>query len=214
MTSVTLGSILDTVLKYDNVEEVLWLNFCKMDVNQSMLSIALTWLMRVKLCLTFCLLFTVYEYKKNSSLFSLPLFFFHSPQIAEGRNWDDYILVSQDGDLQPTEGETAEPFKQGQGFGMPEFQDPLMGTMSGSSSPEEGSTNSKDSDFTIVNPVDLWTLKLTQSIWHFCPLNHSKRMNHSAGLLHLWTWAHCLILTPFKPRPCFISCLCSHRPVF
>ncbi|XP_053087408.1 TBC1 domain family member 5 isoform X2 [Pangasianodon hypophthalmus] len=77
------------------------------------------------------------------------------PQIAEGRNWDDYILVSQDGDLQPTEGEHAVPFKQGRGFGMAEFQDPLMGTTSGSSSPEEGSTNSKDSDFTIVNSADL-----------------------------------------------------------
>lgn len=83
---------------------------------------------------------------------SLPLFFLISPQIAEGRNWDDYILVSQDGDLQATEAET---FKQGQAFGMPEFQDPLLGNTSGSSSPEEGSTNSKDSDFTIVNPVDL-----------------------------------------------------------
>lgn len=78
-----------------------------------------------------------------------------SPQIAERRNWDDYILVSQDGDLQPTEGEIAVPLKQGRGFGMAEFQDPLMGTTSGSSSPEEGSTNSKDSDFTIVNPADL-----------------------------------------------------------
>ncbi|XP_017337720.1 TBC1 domain family member 5 isoform X1 [Ictalurus punctatus] len=77
------------------------------------------------------------------------------PQIAERRNWDDYILVSQDGDLQPTEGEIAVPLKQGRGFGMAEFQDPLMGTTSGSSSPEEGSTNSKDSDFTIVNPADL-----------------------------------------------------------
>uniref|UniRef100_A0AAR2JZ91 TBC1 domain family member 5 n=1 Tax=Pygocentrus nattereri TaxID=42514 RepID=A0AAR2JZ91_PYGNA len=36
-----------------------------------------------------------------------------------------------------------------------EFQDPLMGTTSGSSSPDEGSTNSKDSDFTIVNPADI-----------------------------------------------------------
>uniref|UniRef100_W5KII5 TBC1 domain family member 5 n=1 Tax=Astyanax mexicanus TaxID=7994 RepID=W5KII5_ASTMX len=36
-----------------------------------------------------------------------------------------------------------------------EFQDPLMGATSGSSSPDEGSTNSKDSDFTIVNPADI-----------------------------------------------------------
>ncbi|TSO05454.1 TBC1 domain family member 5 [Bagarius yarrelli] len=75
------------------------------------------------------------------------------PQIVEGRNWDDYILISQDGDLHPSEGEV--PLKAAQGFGMPEFQDPLMATTSGSSSPDEGSTNSKDSDFTIVNPADL-----------------------------------------------------------
>ncbi|KAG7325691.1 hypothetical protein KOW79_010616 [Hemibagrus wyckioides] len=77
------------------------------------------------------------------------------PQTAETRNWDDYILISQDGDLQPAEGEIALPFKQARVFGTPDFQDPLMGTTSGSSSPEEGSTNSKDSDFTIVNPADL-----------------------------------------------------------
>ncbi|XP_060761002.1 TBC1 domain family member 5 isoform X3 [Neoarius graeffei] len=77
------------------------------------------------------------------------------PQIAEGRNWDDYILISQDGDLHQTEGEIAVPFKQGRGFSMAEFQDPLMGTTSGSSSPEDGSTNSKDSDFSIVNPADI-----------------------------------------------------------
>uniref|UniRef100_A0A3B3CGS6 TBC1 domain family member 5 n=1 Tax=Oryzias melastigma TaxID=30732 RepID=A0A3B3CGS6_ORYME len=36
------------------------------------------------------------------------------------------------------------------------FHDPLMaGTTSGSSSPDEGSTHSKDSDFSIVNPNDL-----------------------------------------------------------
>lgn len=75
------------------------------------------------------------------------------PQIAEGRNWDDYILITQDGYLQPSDGEV--PLKAAQGFGMPEFQDPLLGTTSGSSSPDEGSTNSKDSDFTIVNPADL-----------------------------------------------------------
>ncbi|XP_062867758.1 TBC1 domain family member 5 isoform X2 [Trichomycterus rosablanca] len=73
-------------------------------------------------------------------------------QIAEGRNWDDYILVLQNGELQPAE--TAPSFKQGRDISKPEFQDPLMGTTSGSSSPDEGSTNSKDSDFTIVNPAD------------------------------------------------------------
>lgn len=78
-----------------------------------------------------------------------------SPQTAERRNWDDYIMITQDGDLHPAEGEIAPPFKQQRGFGTADFQDPLMGTTSGSSSPEEGSTNSKDSDFTIVNPADL-----------------------------------------------------------
>ncbi|XP_060721920.1 TBC1 domain family member 5 isoform X2 [Tachysurus vachellii] len=77
------------------------------------------------------------------------------PQTAERRNWDDYIMISQDGDLHMAEGEIALPFKQQRGFGTADFQDPLMGTTSGSSSPEEGSTNSKDSDFTIVNPADL-----------------------------------------------------------
>ncbi|KAL6457406.1 hypothetical protein MHYP_G00343690 [Metynnis hypsauchen] len=82
-------------------------------------------------------------------------------QVAEGRNWDDYILVSQDGDLQPNESQEhggsaiAPAFKHGRPFNKAEFQDPLMGTTSGSSSPDEGSTNSKDSDFTIVNPADI-----------------------------------------------------------
>uniref|UniRef100_A0A4W4DQL7 TBC1 domain family member 5 n=1 Tax=Electrophorus electricus TaxID=8005 RepID=A0A4W4DQL7_ELEEL len=100
----------------------------------------------------------------NTSLsFSLTfsLIFFLSPQVTERRKWDDYILVSQDGELQPTEGEEkgipaiAPPFKHGQRFSKAEFQDPLMGPTSGSSSPDGGSTNSKDSDFTIVNPTDL-----------------------------------------------------------
>lgn len=91
---------------------------------------------------------------------------------SEGKNWDDYILVSQDGDL------LAEGRDGGGGGAVPEhtlamrrgrgvvrmepegapgtLHDPLMaGTTSGSSSPEEGSTHSKDSDFTIVNPNDL-----------------------------------------------------------
>uniref|UniRef100_A0AAR2IIW9 TBC1 domain family member 5 n=1 Tax=Pygocentrus nattereri TaxID=42514 RepID=A0AAR2IIW9_PYGNA len=81
--------------------------------------------------------------------------------VTEGRNWDDYILVSQDGDLQPNESQEhggsaiAPAFKHGRPFNKAEFQDPLMGTTSGSSSPDEGSTNSKDSDFTIVNPADI-----------------------------------------------------------
>uniref|UniRef100_A0AAY4BUD1 TBC1 domain family member 5 n=1 Tax=Denticeps clupeoides TaxID=299321 RepID=A0AAY4BUD1_9TELE len=63
------------------------------------------------------------------------------------RNWDDYILVSQDGDLQQADNQAPPPG--------PSFHDPLIGTTSGSSSPDEGSTHSKDSDFTIVNPTDL-----------------------------------------------------------
>uniref|UniRef100_A0AAR2LQY8 Rab-GAP TBC domain-containing protein n=1 Tax=Pygocentrus nattereri TaxID=42514 RepID=A0AAR2LQY8_PYGNA len=84
-----------------------------------------------------------------------------STAVTEGRNWDDYILVSQDGDLQPNESQEhggsaiAPAFKHGRPFNKAEFQDPLMGTTSGSSSPDEGSTNSKDSDFTIVNPADI-----------------------------------------------------------
>ncbi|XP_022521028.2 TBC1 domain family member 5 isoform X1 [Astyanax mexicanus] len=82
-------------------------------------------------------------------------------QTVEGRNWDDYILVSQDGELQPNEGDehgaptVAPAFKHMRPFIKAEFQDPLMGATSGSSSPDEGSTNSKDSDFTIVNPADI-----------------------------------------------------------
>uniref|UniRef100_A0A8K9WZZ6 TBC1 domain family member 5 n=1 Tax=Oncorhynchus mykiss TaxID=8022 RepID=A0A8K9WZZ6_ONCMY len=82
---------------------------------------------------------------------------------SEGKNWDDYILVSQDGELQPTEGgaERTPPIRQLRGSlrvepeGVGVFQDPLMGAASGSSSPDEGSTHSKDYDFTIVNPQDL-----------------------------------------------------------
>ncbi|KAI2652962.1 TBC1 domain family member 5 [Labeo rohita] len=80
-------------------------------------------------------------------------------KATEGRNWDDYILVSQDGE--PSESEeqsittTAPPFKHVRGLNKVDFQDPLMGTTSGSSSPDDGSTHSKDSDFTIVNPTDL-----------------------------------------------------------
>ncbi|XP_040909091.1 TBC1 domain family member 5 isoform X1 [Toxotes jaculatrix] len=96
---------------------------------------------------------------------------------SEGKNWDDYILVSQDGDLQAAEGggggggggggraaaDHTPPIRRGRGLvrmepeGAPgTFHDPLMaGTTSGSSSPDEGSTHSKDSDFTIVNPNDL-----------------------------------------------------------
>uniref|UniRef100_A0A665WG02 TBC1 domain family member 5 n=1 Tax=Echeneis naucrates TaxID=173247 RepID=A0A665WG02_ECHNA len=89
------------------------------------------------------------------------------------KHWDDYILVSQDGDLQAAEGgggggrravaEHTPPIRRGRGLVRMEpegatgtFHDPLMaGTTSGSSSPDEGSTHSKDSDFTIVNPLDL-----------------------------------------------------------
>uniref|UniRef100_A0A7N6BTW2 Rab-GAP TBC domain-containing protein n=1 Tax=Anabas testudineus TaxID=64144 RepID=A0A7N6BTW2_ANATE len=95
-----------------------------------------------------------------------------SSLCSDGKNWDDYILVSQDGDLQAAEGgaaggraaaERTPPIRRGRGLvrmepeGAPgTFHDPLMaGTTSGSSSPDDGSTHSKDSDFTIVNPNDL-----------------------------------------------------------
>ncbi|CAN9503853.1 unnamed protein product [Ophioblennius macclurei] len=94
---------------------------------------------------------------------------------SEGKNWDDYILVSQDGDLNAEGGggggggggraasERTPPIRRGRGMVRMEpegaagtFHDPLMAaTASGSSSPDEGSTHSKDSDFTIVNPNDL-----------------------------------------------------------
>lgn len=90
---------------------------------------------------------------------------------SEGKNWDDYILVSQEGDLQATGGggggkaaaERAPSIRRGRILVRMEpegaagtFPDPLMaGINSGSSSPDEGSTHSKDSDFTIVNPNDL-----------------------------------------------------------
>ncbi|XP_062265831.1 TBC1 domain family member 5 isoform X2 [Platichthys flesus] len=95
---------------------------------------------------------------------------FHGSEV---KNWDDYILVSQDGDLQAPEGggaggekasaEQTPPIRRGRGLVRLEpegeagtFHDPLMAAItSGSSSPDEGSTNSKDSDFTIVNPNDL-----------------------------------------------------------
>uniref|UniRef100_A0A7N8YAU9 TBC1 domain family member 5 n=1 Tax=Mastacembelus armatus TaxID=205130 RepID=A0A7N8YAU9_9TELE len=90
---------------------------------------------------------------------------------SDGKNWDDYILVSQDGDLQAAEGcgggraaaENTPPIRRGRVLVRMEpegtagtFNDPLTaGTTSGSSSPDDGSTHSKDSDFTIVNPNDL-----------------------------------------------------------
>ncbi|KAM9838375.1 TBC1 domain family member 5 [Aulostomus maculatus] len=89
---------------------------------------------------------------------------------SDRRNWEDYILVSQDGDLHGAEGgggraasERTPPIRRGRGLVRMEpegeagtFHDPLMAaTTSGSSSPDEGSTHSKDSDFTIVNPNDL-----------------------------------------------------------
>ncbi|CAG5890830.1 unnamed protein product [Menidia menidia] len=95
---------------------------------------------------------------------------------SEAKNWDDYILVSQDVDLQAEGGgggggggggrapaEHTPPVRRGRGTvrlepeGASEtFHDPLTAaTASGSSSPDEGSTHSKDSDFTIVNPNDL-----------------------------------------------------------
>uniref|UniRef100_A0A8C8DPH8 TBC1 domain family member 5 n=1 Tax=Oryzias sinensis TaxID=183150 RepID=A0A8C8DPH8_9TELE len=88
--------------------------------------------------------------------------------FSPGKNWDDYILVSQDGDLQAEGGgkgasERSPSIRRERGMVRIEpegasgtFHNPLMVcTTSGSSSPDEGSTNSKDSDFTIVNPSDL-----------------------------------------------------------
>uniref|UniRef100_A0A3Q3EIU3 TBC1 domain family member 5 n=1 Tax=Labrus bergylta TaxID=56723 RepID=A0A3Q3EIU3_9LABR len=123
-------------------------------------------------------------YLDCSKIVLLTPFMFCPAQVAsslgsEGKNWDDYILVSQDGDLQPAEAggreaggreaggraaaERTPPIGRGRGMVRLEpegaagtFHDPLMaGPNSGSSSPDEGSTHSKDSDFTIVNPNDL-----------------------------------------------------------
>ncbi|XP_051992471.1 TBC1 domain family member 5 [Xyrauchen texanus] len=80
------------------------------------------------------------------------------PQAAELRNWDDYILVLQDGEpaesVEQSLTTTAPPFKHVRGLIKADFRDPLMGATSGSSSPDDSSTHSKDSDFTIVNPTD------------------------------------------------------------
>ncbi|KAM8840263.1 TBC1 domain family member 5 isoform 1-T3 [Spinachia spinachia] len=81
---------------------------------------------------------------------------------SEGKNWDDYILVCEDGAAGgKAAAERTPPIRRGPLRTEPEgaagtFHDPLMaGAASGSSSPDEGSTHSKDSDFTIVNPNDL-----------------------------------------------------------
>nr|XP_046217503.1 TBC1 domain family member 5-like [Oncorhynchus gorbuscha]XP_046217504.1 TBC1 domain family member 5-like [Oncorhynchus gorbuscha] len=73
---------------------------------------------------------------------------------SEGRNWDDYILVSQDGELPPTGVgvERTPPIRQLHGSVRVE---PFQGAASGSSSPDEGSIHSKDSDFAMVNSQDL-----------------------------------------------------------
>ncbi|KAK1880313.1 TBC1 domain family member 5, partial [Dissostichus eleginoides] len=70
---------------------------------------------------------------------------------SEGKNWDDYILPN-----------APPPIRRGRALVRLEpegavgvLQDPLTAGTSGSSSPDEGSTHSKDSDFTIVNPNDL-----------------------------------------------------------
>ncbi|KAG9331258.1 hypothetical protein JZ751_019567 [Albula glossodonta] len=92
--------------------------------------------------------------------------------VLDGRNWDDYILISQE-DEAPGEGAPrggARPVhtpKSERDRGAEQetgpFQDPLTGGVAlGSgggaslgSSPDDDSTHSKDSDFTIVNPADL-----------------------------------------------------------
>ncbi|MGH0141242.1 UNVERIFIED_CONTAM: hypothetical protein FKN15_046706 [Acipenser sinensis] len=97
---------------------------------------------------------------------------------SEGRNSDDYILVSQEDDVEKEQLEKPDDavcnledphFPKGHKVALkPDKEalrtavcsDPLMGASSDSSStsgssPEDDSSNSKDSDFTIVNPVDL-----------------------------------------------------------
>uniref|UniRef100_A0A8C7PK99 TBC1 domain family member 5 n=1 Tax=Oncorhynchus mykiss TaxID=8022 RepID=A0A8C7PK99_ONCMY len=73
---------------------------------------------------------------------------------SEGRNWDEYILVSQDGELPPTGGgvERTPPIRQ---LHSSVRVEPFQGAASGSSSPDEGSIHSKDSDFAMVNSQDL-----------------------------------------------------------
>lgn len=97
------------------------------------------------------------EEEKVLTTASVPLI--PESQAAEGRNWDDYILISQDGEPSESEEQTAARtaplYKNAHVLNKADFQDPLMGATSGSSSPDDGSTNSKDSDFTIVNPTDL-----------------------------------------------------------
>ncbi|XP_037120524.1 TBC1 domain family member 5 isoform X2 [Syngnathus acus] len=84
---------------------------------------------------------------------------------SEPKNWEDYILISQEGegaDGGRAASELTPPIRRGRGLVRMEpegaagnFNDPLTGVgASGSSSPDEGSTTSKDSDFTIVNPSD------------------------------------------------------------
>ncbi|MBN3297998.1 TBCD5 protein, partial [Amia calva] len=100
-----------------------------------------------------------------------------SSQNSEGRNSDDYILISQDDDIEqaPDEkrealapaakpphfekGEKATPKPEKEAPPAAPFPDPLMSAASISStsgsSPDEDSSNGKDSDFTIVNPMDI-----------------------------------------------------------
>uniref|UniRef100_A0A671NK43 TBC1 domain family member 5 n=1 Tax=Sinocyclocheilus anshuiensis TaxID=1608454 RepID=A0A671NK43_9TELE len=68
---------------------------------------------------------------------------------------DSTIIQQKDPHEEQSITTTAPLFKHVRGLNKVDFQDPLMGTTSGSSSPDDGSTHSKDSDFTIVNPTDL-----------------------------------------------------------
>ncbi|XP_077447093.1 TBC1 domain family member 5 isoform X1 [Stigmatopora argus] len=81
------------------------------------------------------------------------------PEVPpQPKNWEDYIVVCQDGDLQGSAGAGRRgrgPVRMEPEGAAGTFADPLTAPgASGSSSPDEGSTNSKDSDFTIVNPSD------------------------------------------------------------
>uniref|UniRef100_A0A8C5G434 TBC1 domain family member 5 n=1 Tax=Gouania willdenowi TaxID=441366 RepID=A0A8C5G434_GOUWI len=84
------------------------------------------------------------------------------PAGGRGERGDLHQLQAESGERRPTD-ERTPPIRRGRGLVRMEpegaavtFHDPLMsGITSGSSSPDDGSTHSKDSDFTMVNPNDL-----------------------------------------------------------
>ncbi|XP_077600256.1 TBC1 domain family member 5 [Stigmatopora nigra] len=76
------------------------------------------------------------------------------PEVPpQSKNWEEYIVVSQDGDLHGAGRRGRGPVRMEPEGAAGTFADPLTAPgVSGSSSPDEGSTNS--SDFTIVTPSD------------------------------------------------------------